>query len=326
MRESILSVSAFSDQTWLVKRLVVEFIEAISELRANPREYLASAIRGDAFGVGRRSALFRFGLAISILLYTTFFAVTLVLWSVNAHRDVVEKDISVIYPPPTWLPPSHKEGRGGGGGGDEAEIPASKGAPPPFSAENPIIAPTTRPTIEPPSLLEIERLLGDPAQNLKRDELIPAGLPTGVPGALSDGPGISGGIGTGGNGGVGPGEGPGFGPGKKGGQGGQDYNGPGGKPGSDVVTVVDTKPIALNSPRPNYSEEARLNKIQGTVRVRVLVSVDGVVKQVTIVRGLPDGLNEEAIRAVFQLRFRPAIKAGRPVSCWTTVEVDFNLR
>jgi protein TonB len=82
----------------------------------------------------------------------------------------------------------------------------------------------------------------------------------------------------------------------------------------------------LNSPRPNYSEEARLNKIQGTVRVRVLVSVDGVVKQVTIVRGLPDGLNEEAIRAVFQLRFRPAIKAGRPVSCWTTVEVDFNLR
>ena len=89
---------------------------------------------------------------------------------------------------------------------------------------------------------------------------------------------------------------------------------------------MDTKPIALNLPRPNYTEEARKNKVQGTVRARVLVSSDGTVRRVTIVRGLPDGLNEEAIRVAFQIKFKPATKSGRAVAFWTTLEVDFNIR
>ncbi|MEK6300570.1 MAG: energy transducer TonB [Acidobacteriota bacterium] len=331
MREAVLSLPAFSDQPSLVKRLVLEFIEATRELRANPKQYLASAIGGDAFGGYRRKALFRFGLAIAIVLYTIFFGVTLVLWSVNARQAAVAgKDnalfVGSAHPPLFWLPKSDKEAHGGGGGGHEAETPASEGAPPPFEAESPLMAPTTRPTIQPPALPEIEKLLGDPYQNLRRDEAIPTGLLNGVPGPPSDGPGTKGGVGTGDLGGVGPGRGPGFGLGNNGGEGGGDYIGPGGRPGGDVVTAVDTKPIALNSPRPNYSEEARKNKIQGTVRARVLVSGDGTVRQVTIVRGLPDGLNEEAIRAVVQILFRPATRGGRPVAYWTTVEVDFNLR
>jgi TonB family protein len=331
MREAVLSLPVFSDQPSLIKRLALEFIEASRELRANPKHYLASAIRGDAFAGYRRKALFRLGLAIGIVLYAIFFGVTLVLWSVNARHDAVaakDKGLFVRTPlPPLMirLPKSDSEAHGGGGGGRETQSPASQGARPPFTLEHPIMAPTTRPAVRPPTLPEIERLLGDPSQNLRRDELIATGLPNGVPGPSSDGPGTHGGVGSGDRGGVGPGGGPGFGPGNHGGQGNDDYI-PGGRRGSDVVTSVDTKPIALNLPRPNYTEEARKNKIQGTVRARVLVGSDGTVKQVTIVRGLPDGLNEEAIRAASQIRFRPATKGGRAVAFWTTLEVDFNIR
>ena len=82
----------------------------------------------------------------------------------------------------------------------------------------------------------------------------------------------------------------------------------------------------MNKPHPNYTEEARKNKIQGTVRARVLVGADGVVKKVQIVRGRQDGLDEEAIRAVYQVRFRAATKNGQPVAFYVNFEVDFTLR
>jgi protein TonB len=84
--------------------------------------------------------------------------------------------------------------------------------------------------------------------------------------------------------------------------------------------------VPLNQPRPNYTEEARQNKVQGLVRARILIGSDGLVKQVRIQRGLPYGLNEEAIRAAMQMRFRPAIKSGVAVAFWTTLDVEFNLR
>jgi TonB family protein len=90
-------------------------------------------------------------------------------------------------------------------------------------------------------------------------------------------------------------------------------------------TSVDQKPELLNRPRPNYTEEARKNGIQGIVVVRVLVGADGAIKRVYIERGLPDGLNEEAIRAAYQLRFRPAMKDGKPVAFWHPVQIEFHL-
>jgi TonB family protein len=90
-------------------------------------------------------------------------------------------------------------------------------------------------------------------------------------------------------------------------------------------TRVDQRPVPLNNPRPNYTEEAHKNGIQGIVVVRVLVGADGAVKRAQIVRGLPDGLNEEAIRTAFQIRFRPAMKAGKPVAFWQSVQIEFHL-
>ena len=91
------------------------------------------------------------------------------------------------------------------------------------------------------------------------------------------------------------------------------------------ATAVD-EANPFKQARPNYTEEARKNKITGVVLARLLVGADGSVKQVRIARGLPDGLNEEAIRAAYQIRFKPAMKGGQPVAFWQMVEIEFNLR
>jgi periplasmic protein TonB len=128
--------------------------------------------------------------------------------------------------------------------------------------------------------------------------------PRGVPGPPSLGPGSGGGIGSGAGRGIGPGS-------------GTNPNAP--------ATKVDSKPRLLNRPRPNYTEEARKNKIEGVVLVRVLIGSDGSVKQVKVMRWLHDGLNEEAIRFAYLLRFKPAMKDGQPVAYWQPVEIEFNL-
>ena len=58
----------------------------------------------------------------------------------------------------------------------------------------------------------------------------------------------------------------------------------------------------------------------------MLFGSDGVVKQVRILKGLPDGLNEEALRTAYQITFTPAMKDGQPVAYWQTLEMNFNLR
>jgi TonB family protein len=135
----------------------------------------------------------------------------------------------------------------------------------------------------------------------------------------SAGPGESIGVGSGAGTGVGPGRG--FNMGGGVGRSDGDNLNPDGSAKS-----VDSRPQPLNRPRPNHTEEARKNKIQGNVRVRALIDADGSVKQVRIISGLPDGLNEEAILAVKQMRFKPATKNGKPVAYWVPLDVEFNLR
>jgi TonB family protein len=89
----------------------------------------------------------------------------------------------------------------------------------------------------------------------------------------------------------------------------------------------DTRPVALPGwQKPNYTEKARNNKVSGTVVMRVLVGADGEVKQVEVIRGLPDGLNEEAVKSMRQMRFKPATKNGQPIEFWVTMEASFSTR
>lgn len=96
--------------------------------------------------------------------------------------------------------------------------------------------------------------------------------------------------------------------------------------GSTVARTVDTKPVRLSSPPPRYTEAARANGTQGSVLLSVLVAEDGNVKDVRVVRGLPDGLTEQAIDAARHAKFKPATKDGKAVAYWIGLEMNFNIR
>lgn len=91
-------------------------------------------------------------------------------------------------------------------------------------------------------------------------------------------------------------------------------------------TSAATRAKVLNSPRPRYTEIARLNQTQGVVVLRILVGEDGAVKRVNLTKGLPDGLDERAVEAAFALKFQPATRDGVPITSWMSIMVEFNLR
>lgn len=93
-----------------------------------------------------------------------------------------------------------------------------------------------------------------------------------------------------------------------------------------VASSVDTKPVRLHAPPPQYTEAARANRTQGSVILRVLVNEDGNVTAVRVVRGLPGGLTEQAIDAARRSKFKPAMKDGKAVTYWAVLEMTFNIR
>jgi protein TonB len=93
-----------------------------------------------------------------------------------------------------------------------------------------------------------------------------------------------------------------------------------------AASSVDTKPVRLSSPPPRYTEAARANNTQGTVTLRVLIAADGSVQAIRVVRGLPDGLTDQAIAVARLTKFKPAMKDGKPVPYWIGLDVSFNLR
>jgi len=333
MQEKALFEGAFLSQPTLLRRLINEFGEGTREFFDSPKEYIASAFQDNTPGAKRRKQLLLFGLAIGFTSFAAFMVAIILLPVLFGRLEAKElpEDLEVHMINPDdfkmqqiEMPKADKKAGGGGGGGRNTPTPASKGQLPKFSLAPPLIAPRPEPTPRPPSLPVMETVQVDPRLEPKRDELAVTGLPNGVPGPPSAGPGSGGGMGDGKGGGMGPGDGTGVGPGR-------GFNTGGGDPrlggGSGApATSVDQKPIPLNLPQPLYTEEARKNKITGTVRARVLIGADGLVKQVKIERGLPDGLNEQAIQAVYKVRFRPAMKSGQPVAWWVPFEIDFNLR
>jgi len=214
------------------------------------------------------------------------------------------------------LPPSRTQAGGGGGGGDRDKLQAPKGKLPRFSMEQ-IVPPmvvirnsnpklTAEPTVVVPPQIHLAMnnlpTLGDPMSH----------LPSGPP---SNGTGSGGGIGSGSGGGVGSGEGPGVGPGRGGGIGGGVFRVGGG--------VSAPRPIF--TPDPEYSEEARKAKYQGTCVLWLIVGSDGKTRDIRVMQTLGLGLDEKAIEAVKQWRFEPAMKDGKAVAVQVNVEVTFRL-
>ena len=89
-----------------------------------------------------------------------------------------------------------------------------------------------------------------------------------------------------------------------------------------------TMPIVLTEVKPSYTAEAMRAKVQGAVMVEAIVGKDGSVGQVRIVRSLDRtfGLDEEALKAVKNWRFRPGKRQGQSVAVIVEIELTFTLR
>jgi TonB family protein len=88
---------------------------------------------------------------------------------------------------------------------------------------------------------------------------------------------------------------------------------------------VTRKARILIRPQPIYTEEARQRNISGTVVLRAVFSLNGKLKGVRVLGGLPYGLTQQAIKAANNIRFIPAMKDGRFVSQAIQIEYNFNL-
>jgi TonB family protein len=88
---------------------------------------------------------------------------------------------------------------------------------------------------------------------------------------------------------------------------------------------VDTKAEITAKPEPVYTREARRVGVQGIVILKVLLLADGKLDRIRVVRRLPYGLTENAIRAACGIKFKPAVKAGQQVPQWVTLEYGFRL-
>jgi TonB family protein len=231
-------------------------------------------------------------------------------------RETVTLIAPDLSPPP--LPMTKKQepsSGGGGGGGDRDKLQAPKGKLPKQAMEQ----------ITPPAMvirndhpkLPVEPTVVVPPQ-IKLASNMPnlgnpmSAIPSGPP---SNGTGSGGGIGSGSGGGVGSGTGPGVGPGRGGGIGGGIFRVGGGV----------SAPRALDTPDPEYSEEARKAKYQGTCILWLIVDPNGRPRDIKVARALGMGLDEKAIEAVRNWKFEPAMKDGKPVAVQINVEVNFRL-
>jgi len=264
---------------------------------------------GTTYGVDKRSFILSF-------LFNTLVAVIAIYASyyVATHQQQLKQQISnvVIEISPYVLPPSATQSGGGGGGGDRDKLAAPKGSlpkqsreqftPPAVVVRNPDPKLPVEPTVVAPQVMVPNTAnLGDPLSK--------------VIGPPSNGTGSGAGIGSGSGGGVGSGRGPGVGPGWGGGIGGGPYRVGGGV----------SAPRVLYAPDPEYSEEARKAKYQGTVVLWVVVGPDGRPRDIRVQRSLGLGLDEKAMEAVRSWKFEPAKKDGQPVAVQINVEVNFRL-
>lgn len=255
----------------------------------------------------------------SMVVHVTVAVLAFTLGTNKAVQDKVKETISLVAPVdiapyvPKMQPRDQSIG-GGGGGGDRSPLPASKGRLPRVAPRQftPPMAVVNNPN---PKLIMEPTLVIQPDAPLPNVNMAQFGDPLGKIGPPSNGPGSGGGIGSGSGGGVGSGRGPGFGPGEGGGVGGGVYRIGGGVSAPTLVFKVE----------PEYSEEARKAKFQGTVVLSVVVDEKGLPRDLKVLRPLGLGLDEKAIEAVTKWRFRPGYKDGKAVAVAATIEVNFRL-
>jgi TonB family protein len=241
------------------------------------------------------------------------FVLALLVTAVGHRRPLSETRAIVTPPLPVHLvyvapPVPATLAAGGGGGGNRRSSPKPLAIPRrPATA----VAPTPA-AVAPaaPVLLASRAITSD------------AAVPLAVPGVSDDdvsearGTGTGGGIGDGVGSGVGSGAGPGVGPGSGGGAGGGVY-----RLGGGVIA-----PVLIAQVQPRYTEAALAAHLQGAVMLEVIVRRDGTPDALRVIRSIdPRGLDQEAIAAVRQWKFKPGRIGTTPVDVLVTCVVDFHI-
>jgi len=193
----------------------------------------------------------------------------------------------------------------GGGGGQHDLAPVSAGHLPKF-ADKQIVPPMKPPVIE--AKLPVEpTVVMQPNLHMANNTMPNIGAPTSSLTGNSMGNGNGTGIGSGNGAGIGPGSG---------------YNTGGGPVhiGGSVKA-----PVLVYSVEPEFSEEARKAKFSGDVQVYLWVDEQGLPSHVRIIRGVGMGLDEKALEAVRQYKFKPAMQNGKPVKVDLYINVNFQI-
>lgn len=198
-------------------------------------------------------------------------------------------------------------------------------SPPPPKGSGRTSTPTVKPTVKPPTPVA-------PDQPVQPKDT-PVDLPPPVPGDEVAEVETSGGHPDGVDGGQ---EG-----GQKDGVIGSTGTGPVGPIGIGTTTVLPPAPVEdqpirvfgavkrpemLSGAQPRYTEPARRARIQGTVILEAVIDQKGLVTDLRVLKSLPLGLDQSALDAVRDWRFRPATLEGRPVKVYYTLTVNFQIQ
>jgi protein TonB len=228
--------------------------------------------------------------------YLIFGAILALLLYVRPPMDIITADLPDLIPTEIVFLDQPGPGGGGGGGGNKSILPPKTEPLPAIKPKEetppPIPTPEPEPTPEPtPPAAEI------PAVPIEAPVAVVASGPPTDSASLGKGTGT--GAGTGSGSGIGSGTGSGLGEGTGGGTGGGAY-----QVGSGV-----SSPQPLNRPKPLYTAEAMLRRIQGEVLLSCIVLATGDMGKCNIVKPLDNnnyGLDNEALKAASKWKFAPA--------------------
>jgi periplasmic protein TonB len=252
------------------------------------------------------------GPAMSVTIHCAIVALLFLAGTNSNVRQTVQPMLDRIKLIDPYMSSAHV---GGGGSGDRSPLPASKGRLPRVAPRQFTPPAVVLHNMDPKLPMEPTLVMSADVR-LPQLELLALGDPWGKNGPPSNGTGKGGGMGDGDGTGLGPGKVRGVGPGEGGETGGYGLHG---------FTGASTAPVVLYQVEPEFSEEARKAKLQGVVMLYAEVDTNGRLRNIRVTRSLGLGLEEKAIEAVKQWRFRPGYRDGKPVVAGAAIEVNFHL-
>lgn len=217
----------------------------------------------------------------------------------------VKSELTALMAPPPPPPVMPRAERIGGGGGQHDIAPVSKGRLPKLAQQQ--ITPPKAPPTQAPKLAIEPTVVVQKDLKLANNTMPNLGMPNSSLNGLSLGNGHGTGIGSGDGAGIGPGS--------------------GGNIGGGVMHVGGSvrPPVVIYQVDPEFSEEARKAKFSGNVQVYLIVDANGNPSHVRVVRGVGMGLDEKAVEAVRQYKFKPAMMNGKPVAVDLYIDVNFQI-